>query len=193
MTEWENRVQEVAADGERALFERVWARVGVSAEACPIELVPAAPEGEVVSPPPETIQSVPAPEAVNQQNLLRRCVRDCVEGRQFYRALAQRGDRQSATVLLRLAREEWAQAKAFSAASFLLYGSRCLPELPLPRLDGGFWEEVRRRFWAEQRRAAEYPALGEQLGAAALHALCTQTAVMAQTHAAALRELVEHW
>lgn len=184
MSDTAQEVQTVSTDGERALFQLVWARMGVKEEACPIELVPAPPPV-----PPQ--ESVPEPEPVDQQALLRRWVRDCVAGRQCYRSLARLRGGRMGQVLSRLAAEELAQARAFAGAAFLLYGTRCLPDLPLPPVEAGFWDGVRRRFWAEQSRACDYQGAAQGMGEGALADLCRETAAMAASHAQTLRSLVE--
>ncbi len=180
---------------DRELFRRVWDRVVPEGTQSPIRM----------EPPPVVQQGlvpVPAREEVPVDCLgegasaelpqLEELARQAVQDGRVYQGLARRVGGAAARVLSGMAADERRNAKKLAAAYFLITGQRWQGAPAEGERQGQEpMQLLRHQYMAEQRTAAGAQAAAQQTDDLCLRQLYMELAREKQTHARAIRSLLE--
>ena len=182
---------------DRELFRRVWERVAPEGTQSPIRMEPPPIDRPGLVPMPireeapvDCLGDGTGADLPQLEELARQAVRD---GR-IYQSLARRVGGAAARVLSGMAAEERRSAKRLAATYFLITGQRWQGAPPEGERQGQGQEPMhllRHQYMTEQRTAAMAQGAAQQTDDLCLRQLYMELAREKQTHARAIRSLLE--
>ena len=180
---------------DRELFRRVWDRVMPEGAQSPIRMEPPpvdrpglVPVPAREEPPVDCLGEGTGADQPQLEELARQAVRD---GR-IYQSLARRVGGAAARVLSGMAADERRNAKKLAAAYFLITGQRWQGAPPEGERQGQeAMHMLRHQYMTEQRTAAMAQGAAQQTDDLCLRQLYMELAREKQTHARAIRSLLE--